>query len=141
MNRIKAMMMGMLTGTLIGLTTTALAAAAWLFLAGRLNAPGHWDGTVTITLLSFSLLQGLVIGGLNGSLCPALGNRELVAVSVLLSLALGAIRVMVSGFGNQSLLPVAIYGLAFINGGVTAVASLLMLHRTARSDEGNLLIS
>jgi hypothetical protein len=141
MNRIKAILIGTITGTIIGLASTVLAAAAWLLLAGQIAAPGHWDGTVTITLLSFCLVQGAIIGSLNGSFGPALGNLEQIAVSVLLSLSLGAVRVMLGGFDGQSLLPVAIYGLAFVNGGLTAVTSRLILHRTAGIDERNLLIN
>jgi hypothetical protein len=141
MNRIKAILIGTITGSIVGLTSTVLAAAAWLLLANRVHTPGHWNGTVTFTLLSFCLVQGAVIGGLNGGLCPTLCNLEQVVISILLSLAAGAVWVMAGGFSSQSLLPVAIYGLAFINGGVTAVTLLLILRRTARIDERNLLIN
>lgn len=141
MNRIKAILIGTITGTCVSLASTALAAVAWISLAEQVHAPGLWDGTVTLTLLSFCLVQGIVIGSLNGGLGLALGGLEQVVISVLLSLAVGAIRVMVGGFDTQSLLPVAIYGLAFVNGGVTAVALLLILRRTAGFDERNLLLS
>lgn len=141
MNRIKAILIGTFIGIVVGLASTILAGAGWLLLNGRLNAPVHWDGTVTVALISFCLVQGAIIGGLNGGLCLALGNLEQVVVSVLLSLALGAVRVMAGGFGSQSLLPVAIFGLAFVNGGVTAVTLLWILRRTAGIDERNLLIS
>lgn len=141
MNRIKALLIGTITGTVMGLISTVLAAASWLLLNEQLGVPGLWDGTVTVTLLSFALVQGAVIGGLNGGLSSMLGSLEQVVVSVLLSLALGAVRVIPGGFDGQSLLPVAIYGLAFVNGGVTAVTLLLILRRTAGIDERNLLIS
>jgi hypothetical protein len=141
MNRIKAILIGTMTGTFVGLSSTVLTAVIWLLLSGRLNTPGHWDGTVTIALLSFCLVQGGIIGGVNGSLCQALCNLEQIIISVLLSLAMGAVRVMAGGFGSQSLLPVAIFGLAFVNGGVTAVALLLVLRHSARIDERNLLIN
>jgi hypothetical protein len=141
MNRIKAILIGTIIGTLVSLTGAALSAAFWPVLAGQLHVPGHWDGTVTATLLTFCLIQGAVIGSLNGGLRLALGNLEQVVVSVLLSLAIGAVRVMAGSFGSQSLLPIAIYGLAFVNGGVTAVTLLLILRRTAGFDERNLRIS
>ena len=141
MNRIKAILIGTITGSIVGLTSTVLTATVWLLLAGRVNAPGHWDGTVTLTLFSFCLVQGAVIGGLNGGLCPTLCNLEQVVISILLSLAAGAVRVMAGGFGSQSLLPIVIYGLAFVNGGVTAIILLVVLRRTARIDEHNLLIN
>ena len=141
MNRIKAILIGTITGSIVGLTSTVLTAVVWLLLSNRLNAPGQWDTTVTITLLSFCLVQGAIIGGVNGGLCQALCNLEQVGISILLSLAAGAIRVIAGEFGSQSLLPVAIFGLAFVNGGVTAVTLLLILRRTARIDERNLLIN
>ncbi|MEJ2749322.1 MAG: hypothetical protein P8183_15665 [Anaerolineae bacterium] len=137
MNRIKAILVGTITGTVIGLSSTVLAGVGWRLL----NAPGHWDGTVTAALLTFCLIQGAVIGGVNGGLCAALCNLEQVIVSVLLSLALGAVRVIPGGFDGHSLLPIAIYGLAFVNGGVTAVTLILILRRTVRIDERDLLIS
>jgi len=141
MNRTKSILTGMITGTIAGLANTVLAAIAWLLLDGLSSAPGHWDGTVTVTLLSFGLVQGAVIGSLNGGLRPVLGSLEQVVVSVLLSLALGAVRVIPGGFDGQSLLPVAIYALALFNGGFTAVTLRLILRRTAGIDERNLLIS
>ena len=141
MNRIKAILIGTITGTVVGLTSTVITAVVWPLLADLLNVPGHWDATVTITLLLFGLVQGAIIGSVNGGLCQALCNLEQVVISVLLSLALGAIRVIVGSFGSQSLLPVAIFGLAFVNGGVTAIILLLILRRTARIDERNLLIN
>lgn len=141
MNHLKAILIGTITGTFVGLCSTVLTAVTWLLLSGRLHTPGHWDGTVTFALLSFSLVQGVIIGGTNGSLCQALCNLEQIVISVLLSLAMGALRVIGGGFGSQSLLPVAIFGLAVVNGGVTAVALLLVLRRSARIDERNLLIN
>ncbi|MCB9445660.1 MAG: hypothetical protein H6669_15645 [Ardenticatenaceae bacterium] len=137
MNRIKAILIGTITGVVVGLASTALAGIGWRLL----NAPGHWDGTVTMALLTFCLIQGAVIGVVNGGLCAALCNLEQVMVSVLLSLAMGAVRVIPGGFDGRSLLPVAIYGLAIVNGGVTAVTLLLILRRTAKIDERNLLIN
>jgi hypothetical protein len=116
-----------------------LAGLGWLLLNGRFETPGHWDGTVTFTLLIFCLIQGAVIGALNGGLSLALGYVEQVAVSILLSLALGALRVMAGGFDGDSLLPLAIFGLAIVNGGGTAVTLLLILHRTGEIDESHLL--
>jgi hypothetical protein len=141
MNRIKAILIGMITGSIVGLTSTVVTAVIWLFLSDRLQTPGHWDGSVTIALLTFCLVQGGIIGGVNGGLCRALCNLEQVVISVLLSLALGAVRVLTGGFGSQSLLPLAIFGLAFVNGGVTAVTLLLILRHTARINESNLLIN
>jgi uncharacterized membrane protein len=141
MNRTKAILVGTITGTITGFTSVGLTAVAWLFLANQIHTPGHWDSTVTIILLSFGLVQGAIIGGINGGLCPTLCHPEQVIVSVLLSLAIGAVRVLTGGFDSQSLLPVVIFGLAFINGGLTAAVLLIIFRRMTENQHGHLLIN
>jgi hypothetical protein len=133
MNRVKVILTGTIIGIGVGLSSLMITAVTWRLLKNQL--PGHWDGTVTSTLLGFCLVQGVIIGTINGSLCPALCNPEQTIISGLLSLALAAVRVIPGGFGDQSLLPILIFGLALVNGGLTAVAHRLVLRRAARVDE------
>lgn len=139
MNRVKTILTGSLIGIVVGSSSLMVTAVIWQLFGNQL--PGRWDGTVTNTLLGFCLVQGIIIGAINGGLCPALCNPEQTLISGLLSLALAAVRVIPGGFGDQSLLPVLIFGLALVNGGVTAVAHLLILHRAQRASEQNLIMN
>lgn len=140
MNRKKAVLIGTLTGTGVGLVCASLALAAWAFLAGSIPALTGWDMAAARASLSFSLVNGAIIGGLNGALYSEGNGREQVILSTLMSLAVGAAKALLGNYAIHSLMPVAIYSLALLNGWLAAAIVAPVIKRTTSIQSNNVLI-
>ena len=140
MNRIKVIFLGAITGMGIGLLNAILAVLGWLILASLVSGFGSWTTAVSNTLLLFCLIQGLIVGAINACLCLALVKHEQIIVSILLSLAIGAARIMIGGYANDSLLPIAIYSLSCLNGLVAATIIMPLSRRAIGEPTNNMLI-
>ncbi len=140
MNRKKAVLTGTLTGTGIGLFSASLSLAVWAFLASSIPALNGWNPAVARAILLFSLTNGAIIGGLNGVLYSEGNGREQVILSILMSLAVGAAKALLGGYAIHSLMPIAIYGLAFLNGWLVTVTAVPVIKRTTGIQSNNVLI-
>jgi peptidoglycan/LPS O-acetylase OafA/YrhL len=113
MRSIKIIVMGTISGMLVGSVSLALAYAGLIFggVANRLPAA-----------IMVSTLAGSIIAG---ALCMALGylltNRERSLVAPLVTMAVAALVVLPGNYGNGSLVPPAIYSLAILNGLIIAL--------------------
>lgn len=110
MNSVKATLMGILTGIILGALSVALGGQR--LLAGSASVVG--------LLVAISVLHGALAGGVS-SLCRIFSSVERYALSVLVNVALAALVVIVGQFGSGSLAPLLIYALAVINGLLVSV--------------------
>jgi hypothetical protein len=133
MNRIKVILLGASLGGLVGLTSALLASLTTVF-AGQIETALGQGLQTGLTLAPFSLLNGLVVGGLRGALGRAFATREFTVYSVLISIAIGSIRIMAGSFERYSLMPAAIYGLAIFNGVIVTPVVVQVLFRSKLDD-------
>jgi len=70
----------------------------------------------TGSLMGLSVAVGLVSGTLIAALMQNVNRTECRLLAVLISIAAGSIGIMFSRFSMDSLIPVAVYGIALING-------------------------
>jgi hypothetical protein len=89
-------------------------------------------GTVLTALL---LLMGIVLGAVSVGLSYITSGKERTVLVVLVGLVLAALTVILGGYGNRSLLPVGIYGLALLSSLLIARVTAL-LGNPAESENG-----
>lgn len=119
MSRVNLFVRTLFISNLVGLVTVGLALSA------------DWAGTVSaqtaVSLLLFSSLTSTLVALLGCTLRRSFSQRERLALSILLSLALAAANVLTSdvasGNATRSLLPLAIYAIALLNSLIIAPLS------------------
>lgn len=106
MHQPKTIVMGTISGFIVGLLSAAVFVASASLLAGIAGLTG------IVTL--FGMANGAVVGGING-LRGFLTRGERWALGVALSMATAALTVLIGQFAAGSLTPLAIYGLGLLN--------------------------
>ncbi len=114
MKSIKASLFGMLIGAVLGMLVTLIAGVIWSELSSQ---PAGTSQMLLIikALTPFSVFNGAMIGGL-AAVCRMFRINEVCLLGVLVSVAAASVVVMRGGFANGSLLPIALYGIALVNG-------------------------
>ena len=114
MKTLKSIALGTIAGTVLSLLGVALVAGAWLLLTGHV--------AVLQTVLLIGVLNGAVVGAVGVTVRGLTAGAERIAVAVLVSVAVAALCVMLGSY-EGSMVPVAIYALAIVNGLLIARAT------------------
>lgn len=112
------LILGIVIGILVSLLTLVMSQMLMNVLAERTIL-----GT-TLTVLM--LLLGMLLGAVSVGLSYITAGKERTVLVMLVGVGLAALVVMVGGYGNRSLLPVGIYGLALLGSYLIARATAIL---------------
>ena len=115
MFQVTKLLLGTTIGGISGLVTSILFLLLTLLLPS-VQAEMNLVTRALVVLIPFGFAGGAVIGGLSTSLRNTLNSLEMMVISILLSLAMGSAIIMAGQFDARSRMPIAIYGLAVLNG-------------------------
>lgn len=118
MNTVKSVLVGTVSGALMGLLVLLTAVVMTNALLQRSLPVGQ--------LVLVLLVSGGLVGSLNSALCNVVDNRERLLLGLLLATAVAATSVLMGWVTPSGLLPPLVYALSAATGVVvTPVACLL----------------
>lgn len=117
MRSLRSLFMGIVAGLLLSLFSLSIPYAGHLVIVGRPALP--------LPVVAAGLATGLAAGAAGVALGRLSAGRERALLVLLISTAVASAAVYAGGYGNGSLIPPTIYGLALLN-------SLLIAKATAR---------
>ena len=130
MNTVTRLLLGIVAGVLLTLLTLVLALAGARVLIGLAMI----NGIVALA----TLLSGALLGAVGVGLGYLTAGRERSVLVLLIGLAIAALAVMLGGYGNGSVLPLGIYGLAVVNSLLIARVTAVLDHEERGTRESNL---
>lgn len=107
MSKLARLILGIVIGVLISSMTLAIAQMAM----NALVEGASLSKTMTVLMLLLGMLLGVVSVGLS----YITDGKERLLLVVLVGVGLAALVVLVGGYGNRSLMPICIYGLALLS--------------------------
>jgi len=115
MRSLRTIIKGMIVGLMLSTVNLGITYAGKSLIAGRPGLP--------LALIIAGLAMGLVAGAAAVVMGHLSAGRERMILVLLVNMAVASLAVYLGGYGNGSLVPPAIYGLALINGLLISAAS------------------
>lgn len=127
MRSLRIFLMGTAAGVALSLLNLILTYAGQLVLVGQPGLP--------LALVVSGVAVGIIAGGAGMALSRLTVGGERVLLVLLISAAVASVAVYSGGYGNGSRIPVAIYGLALLNGLLIAAATARLCARHGLNEE------